>query len=75
MDGWMDGWMDGVHCQESAGTGPVDFKVVPVTGAVFSGVTWNQLLWASALSSHTNQQRLFSLKSLHRLQYSDKILQ
>ena len=28
---------DGVHCRESAGTGPVVFKVVPVTGAVFAG--------------------------------------
>ena len=28
---------DGVHCGESAGTGPVVFKVVPVTGAAFAG--------------------------------------
>ena len=27
---------DGVHCQESAGTGPVNLKVVPVTGAAFA---------------------------------------
>ena len=26
---------DGVRCRESAGTGPVTLKVVPVTGAVF----------------------------------------
>ena len=28
---------DGVPCRESAGTGPVVFKVVPVTGAAFAG--------------------------------------
>ena len=28
---------DGVHCRESAGTGPVNLKVVPVTGAVLAG--------------------------------------
>ena len=28
---------DGVHCRESAGTGPVVLKVVPVTGAAFAG--------------------------------------
>ena len=28
---------DGVHCRESVGTGPVVFKVVSVTGAIFSG--------------------------------------
>ena len=27
---------DGVHCQESAGTGSVILKVVPVTGAAFA---------------------------------------
>ena len=27
---------DSVHCRESAGTGPVNLKVVPVTGAVFA---------------------------------------
>ena len=27
---------DGVHCLESAGTGPVVLKVVPVTGAAFA---------------------------------------
>ena len=29
--------MDGIHCRESAGTGPVLIIVVPVTGAAFSG--------------------------------------
>ena len=29
--------IDGVHSQESAGTGPVVLKVVPVTGAAFAG--------------------------------------
>ena len=28
---------DGVHCRESAGTGPVVLKVVPGTGAAFAG--------------------------------------
>ena len=28
---------DGVHCRESAGTGPVNLKVVPVTGAALAG--------------------------------------
>ena len=27
---------DGVHCRESGGTGPINLKVVPVTGAVFA---------------------------------------
>ena len=30
---------DGVHCRESAGTGPVVLKVVPVTGAAILQVT------------------------------------
>ena len=29
---------DGVHCREFASTGPVVLKVVPVTGAAFSGI-------------------------------------
>ena len=37
---------DGVHCQESAGTGPVVLKAVPVTGAAFLQVTMNQLMCA-----------------------------
>ena len=41
----------GVHCRESAGTGPVVLKVVPVTGAVSLKVTMNQLMCAS-LSPH-----------------------
>ena len=28
---------DGVHCRESAGTGLVNLKVVPVTGAALAG--------------------------------------
>ena len=38
---------DGIHCHEPAGTGPVVLKVVPVTGAVFSGITMDQLICAS----------------------------
>ena len=30
---------DHTYCRESAGTEPVVLKVVPVTGAVFSGIT------------------------------------
>ena len=33
---------DGVHCRESAGTGPVNLKVVPVTGAALAGLTMDQ---------------------------------
>ena len=29
---------DGVDCRESAGTGPVNLKVVPVTGAAFASL-------------------------------------
>ena len=28
---------DGVHCRESAGSGPVNLKVLPVTGAALAG--------------------------------------
>ena len=35
---------DDVHCRESAGTGPVVLKVVPVTGAAFSGFAAHQLV-------------------------------
>ena len=34
---------DGVHCRESAGTGPVVLKVVTVTGAAILQVTVDQL--------------------------------
>ena len=38
---------DGVHCLESAGTRPFVLKVVPVTGAAFSGITIDQLVYTS----------------------------
>ena len=39
---------DGVYCREFAGTGSsVVLKVVPVTGAAFSGVTMDKCLCAS----------------------------
>ena len=38
---------DGIHCQESAGTGPVVLKVVPVTGAAILKATMEQLMRAS----------------------------
>ena len=46
---------DGVHCRESAGTVPIILKVVPVTGATFSGITmdYDQLMCAS-LSPHSD---------------------
>ena len=37
---------DGVHCRESAGTGPVVLEVVPVTSAAFSGITMDQIMYA-----------------------------
>ena len=37
---------DGVHCRESAGTGPVVLELVPVTGAVILQVTMDQLTCA-----------------------------
>ena len=42
--------IDGVPCRESAGTGPVVLKVVPVTGAAFSGITMGQLIMCNYLS-------------------------
>ena len=38
---------DGVHCRESAGTGPVVLKVVPVTCAAILQFTMDQLICAS----------------------------
>ena len=38
---------DGVHCRESADTGPVVLKVVPVTGAAILQVTADQKMCAS----------------------------
>ena len=35
------------YCREAAGAGPVVFKVVPVTGAAFSGITMDHFLCAS----------------------------
>ena len=44
---------NGVHCRESAGTGPVVLKIVPATGAAFSGITMDQLIRAT-LFFHTH---------------------
>ena len=38
---------NGVHCQESAGTGPVVLKVAPVTGAAILQVAMDQSICAS----------------------------
>ena len=43
---------DGVHCRESDGTEPVVLKLVPVTGAAFSGVTMDHLMWPLFLHTH-----------------------
>ena len=37
---------DGIHCRESACTGPVVLKVVLVTGAAFLGIALYQLMCA-----------------------------
>ena len=55
---------DGGHCRESASPGPGVFKVVPVTGAAFAGITMDQSInvqaspWTSSnmqVSPWTNQ--------------------
>ena len=38
---------DGVHCRESAGTGPVNLKVVPVTGAAILQVAMDESMCAT----------------------------
>ena len=43
----------GVYCRESAGTGPVIPKVVPVTGAAFSDIIMDQLLWTLSPTTTT----------------------
>ena len=45
---------DDVHCGESAGTGPVVLKVVPVTGAIFSGFIMDQLICTSLCPHQLN---------------------
>ena len=43
---------DGVHCRESAGTGPVILKVVAITGASILQVTMEQLTCPSLSHTH-----------------------
>ena len=43
---------DGVRCRESAGTGPVVLKVVPVAGAAFLCIDMDQILGASLSHTH-----------------------
>ena len=51
---------DGVHCGESAGTGPVVLKIDPkTTAAAFAGITTNQFIICASLSRRT----------LHYIQY------
>ena len=47
VNGVMQLRTDGVYCRQSAGTGPVVLKVVPVTGAASLQVTMDQLMCAS----------------------------
>ena len=42
---------DGVHCQESAGTGPVNLKVVP-NGCCLGRSPWDRLIFASLSHTH-----------------------
>ena len=45
---------DGVHCRRGyAGIGPLVLKVVPVTGAAFSGITMDQLFIRSSFPTPT----------------------
>ena len=41
---------DSVHCRGSAGTGPLVLKVVPVSGAAFSGFTIDHFFYAPLFS-------------------------
>ena len=43
---------DGVHCRESAGTGPVNLKVVPNECCLAWQVTMDQLIFASLSHTH-----------------------
>ena len=43
---------DGVHCRESAGTGPVNLKVVPNEYCLAWQVTMDQLIYASLSHTH-----------------------
>ena len=43
---------DGFHCRESAGTGLVVLKVVPVTDTAFSGITMEQFSYAFFFYTH-----------------------
>ena len=42
---------DGVHCRESAGTGPVNLKVVP-NGCCLGRSPWTNLVFASLSHTH-----------------------
>ena len=62
---------DGVHCRESAGTGPLVLKIVPIKGAAFSGITMDQLMRASRFphppsvcSGYINSHSMFDTESI-----------
>ena len=62
---------DSVHCRESASTGPVVLKIVPVMIATFSGITMDQLMCASLFphplmvcSGHINSHSMCDTESM-----------
>ena len=56
---------DGVHCRKYGGTGPVVLKVVPPTGAAFSGITMyrfiSAILFPTLARGQLNREGLVSL--------------
>ena len=52
------------YCRESDGTGSVVLRVVPVTGAAFSGITMDQSMCASFTSTH-KLCLIFSVTHVH----------
>ena len=57
---------DGVHCRESAGTGPVVLKVVPVTGAALASPTY-QFMCASLSHDITKRLSQQTVTNVHRV--------
>ena len=55
---------NGVHCQTSTGTGHVILRVVPVTGAAFSGITMDQFLRSSLFPHPCLVQRTCAMQKV-----------
>ena len=53
--------IDGVHCRESASTGPVVLKVVPGTGAAFSGTSSLICLFSQTLKYFGGKGKIFAI--------------